>query len=148
MRSCGSRSAATQFSSLGEMAGVKARDLRDVYSGAPAVGIDDDIVGELTDAKLIYDAWSAGAAAMAQWAPDVTPVIWPEHLDIAIAVDEVSYGVSPGDDYCVGPYAYVGPFTPRTGEFWNAPFGALLELGERPDAVAILDFFRAGRQHL
>ena len=34
-------------------------------------------------------------------------------------------GVSAGDDYYPTPYAYVGPWTQRTGPFWNAPFGAL-----------------------
>ena len=33
-------------------------------------------------------------------------------------------GVSAGDDYYPRPYAY-GPWTQRTGPFWNAPFGAL-----------------------
>ena len=26
------------------------------------------------------------------------PVLWPEHLDVAVAVDAVNYGGSPGDD--------------------------------------------------
>ena len=38
------------------------------------------------------------------------PVLWPEHFDLAIDVDEVNYGVSPGDGYHGAPYAYVGPW--------------------------------------
>ena len=44
------------------------------------------------------------------------------------------------------PYAYVGPWTPLTGEFWNAPFGAALtadRIGTADDAVA---FCTKGRE--
>jgi len=50
------------------------------------------------------------------------PVLWPEHFDIGITLDEVNYGVSPGDDMIGEPYAYVGPFRRREGAFWNQPF--------------------------
>ena len=45
-------------------------------------------------------------------------------------------GVSTGDDYYPTPYAYVGPWTQRTGPFWNAPFGALYPLDPAPDVDA------------
>jgi hypothetical protein len=57
-------------------------------------------------------------------------------------VGEVTYGVSPGDDSIPQPYAYVGPWTPRTGEFWNTSFGAARPMAELPD---VLEFFRTGR---
>jgi len=60
-------------------------------------------------------------------------------------VDEVNYGVSPGDDHLPEPYAYVGPWTPPTGAFWNAPFGATRTLAELSD---VLEFFTAGRSLL
>jgi hypothetical protein len=50
-------------------------------------------------------------------------VLWPEHFDIGISVDEVNYGVSPGDVHIPEPYAYVGPWHPRVGTFWNTGFG-------------------------
>ena len=44
------------------------------------------------------------------------------------------------------PYAYVGPWTPRTGEFWNASFGALRPADTLPDAAAVQGFFTDGRE--
>jgi glucose 1-dehydrogenase len=35
-------------------------------------------------------------------------VLWPEHLDLAVTVDAVNYGVSPGDDAVPAPYLYGG----------------------------------------
>jgi hypothetical protein len=61
-------------------------------------------------------------------------------------------GVSTGDDYYPTHYAYVGPWTQRTGPFWNAPFGALYPLDPAPDVDAltsyIADFFQRGRKEL
>jgi len=71
-------------------------------------------------------------------------VLWPEHFDLAITVDEVNYGVSPGDAAHPQPYAYVGPWTPRTGEFWNAPFGALRPHTDIPTADALAAWFAEG----
>lgn len=60
----------------------------------------------------------------------------------AVTLDEVNYGVSPGDDAIPEPYAYVGPWTPQTGDFWNASFGAARLLTELTDVLA---FFQKGR---
>ena len=62
---------------------------------------------------VLTEALAAGDAALRAFAPDEEPVLWPEHLDVAIALDEVNYGVSPGDAGVPEPYAYVGPWTPR-----------------------------------
>ena len=74
-------------------------------------------------------------------------MLWPEHFDIGISVDEVNYGVSPGDAHIGEPYAYVGPWSPREGAFWNTPFGAARTLTELPDVVAVSAFFHDGAQH-
>jgi hypothetical protein len=50
--------------------------------------------------------------------------------------------VSPGDEVIPEPYAYVGPWTPQTGEFWNTSFGAARPLAELTDVLA---FFQQGR---
>jgi hypothetical protein len=71
-------------------------------------------------------------------------VLWPEHFDVAVTLDEVNYGVSLGDGYLPEPYAYVGPWQPRTGEFWNAPFGAAKPL----TGMDVEDFFRTGLRQL
>jgi len=56
-----------------------------------------------------------------------------------------SYGLSPGDAGNPRPYAYVGPWTPREGAFWNVAFGALRRAGDLPDAGAVAAFFAEGR---
>jgi hypothetical protein len=69
---------------------------------------------------------------MRRFAPSEEPILWPEHFDLGIALDEVNYGVSPGDNGHPLPYAYVGPWTPREGEFWNASFGAVRTAEQLP----------------
>jgi hypothetical protein len=110
--------------------------------------------GHDPDAPLAVDpaaagllaAWFArGEAALRSLFPDVEQVLWPEHFDLALGVDEVNYGVSPGDAGHPLPYAYVGPWEPREGPFWNAPFGALKEGDELPDVAALVEFLRGGR---
>jgi hypothetical protein len=64
---------------------------------------------------------------------------------VGFALDEVNYGASPGDTSHTGPYAYVGPWTTREGEFWNAPFGALRDADDLADVDAVVTFFAAGR---
>ncbi len=120
--------------------------------GAPGLyadgsGVDPDEPLELDPAALaLLLSWFGIAdAALRSFAPDEEPVLWPEHFDIGVAVDEVNYGASPGDAHHGAPYAYVGPWTPRTGDFWNAPFGALRAAAELPDAEALAGFFAAGR---
>ena len=74
-------------------------------------------------------------------------MLWPEHFDIATTLDEVNYGVSPGDDYLAAPYAYVGPWD-RDGlddAFWNAGFGAAAPLDTLGDETAVAAFFAQGR---
>lgn len=72
------------------------------------------------------------------------PQLWPEHFDLACAMAEVNFGGSPGDDGHPEPYLYVGPWTPRTGAFWNEPFGAGLTAAEVSDAAAAIAFFEEG----
>ena len=97
-------------------------------------------------AGRLGSAFSIGDTALRRLAPDATPVLWPEHFDVATTLDEVNYGVSPGDGYCDEPYAYVGPFQPRAGAFWNAPFGALRTLAELSDVDGVFAFFTEGQR--
>jgi len=70
----------------------------------------------------------------------------PEHFDVAIRVQDMNFGVSPGDGFIEEPYAYVGIASPPAGDmFWNAPFGAAVPLRELPDARAATRFFSEGR---
>lgn len=130
------------FRERAQQVGVEARRLDDVYSGGPKIEPDTPIDLDPAAARHLADAFARGDAALRAFAPDLTPVLWPEHFDVAITVGEVNYGVSPGDDGIPAPYAYVGPWTPRTGEFWNAPFGAARLMTELDD---VLEFFLAGQ---
>jgi hypothetical protein len=127
-------------------AGVTAGEPAGVYAGGPGIKPEDTIVFDAEAVKTLLRAFADGDRALREFAPDAVPVLWPEHFDVAITVDEVNYGVSPGDGYLGEPYAYVGPFEPRRGEFWNAPFGAAHPLRDLGGAVA--GFFRAGRERL
>lgn len=81
-----------------------------------------DLSGRATAAVL--RALIDGRRALKRLFPGEEPVLWPEHLDVAVTVGEVNYGISAGDGEHPLPYAYVGPWTPRAGAFWNEPFGA------------------------
>ena len=116
-------------------AGIEMRALDDIYSGGCGLTADYRLAVDETAAAELAEAFRRGDEALATFAPDAKRVLWPEHFDIGITVDEVNYGVSPGDSYLEVPYAYVGPWQPGDfeGSFWNAPFGSarpLLELGD------------------
>jgi hypothetical protein len=71
--------------------------------------------------------------------------LWPEHFDLAMTIEKVNFGASPGDAEHPEPYLYVGPFERRAGPFWNEPFGASRARGHVTDVAAAVDFFVAGR---
>jgi hypothetical protein len=121
------------------------------YPPASGCSADDEVVVDAAAAALIEDAFRLGHRALKRLSGE-QPVVWPEHLDVAVTVEGVNYGVSPGDDYLGEPYAYVGPHVPRTGEFWNAPFGAARTItalastrGPGDAADAVLAFFNEGQ---
>ncbi len=132
------------YAEVAAAAGVTLRSLADLYSDHAGIDPDDHI--ELDPAHLaeLTGALAVGDAALRAFAPDETPVLWPEHLDVAITLDEVNYGVSPGDGAVPEPYAYVGPWTPRTGDFWNVSFGAARPLSDLGSADAVAEFFKQG----
>lgn len=134
------------YSEVAAEAGVTAGEPAGVYSGGPGVHPEETITFDADTLNALLRAYSIGDRALREFAPDTAPVLWPEHFDVAIVLDEVNYGVSPGDGYSGEPYAYVGPFEAREGEFWNAPFGAAKPLRDLGDAVTA--FFRTGHDLL
>lgn len=124
--------------------GLEAAPPEGVYSDTSGVEPGETLQVDADDALLLARWWAAGDEALRALAPDQEPVIWPEHFDAGIGLDEVNYGVSPGDGSSAEPYAYVGPWTPREGGFWNAPFGAVRTLSQVPTAADVLEFFREG----
>ena len=132
------------FEGLARAAGVEARTLRGVYAEGPAPGLNDPVVVDPGAADVILGAFAIGDAALRAFAPAEEPVLWPEHFDVAITSAEVNYGVSPGDTYLLEPYAYVGPWAPRRGDFWNAAFGVTRPMTELPDVATLIGFFEEG----
>ncbi|HTK66912.1 MAG TPA: hypothetical protein VL595_31350 [Pseudonocardia sp.] len=131
---------------LAEVAGIDIGRPEGVYTDTSALDPDTPLAVDPTAATVICDWFGVGDAGLRRFAPDAEPVLWPEHFDLGISLDEVNYGISPGDAGHPGPYAYVGPWEPRQGEFWNVSFGALRPAADLPDADAIAAFFAAGRE--
>ena len=126
-----------------------------VAAGRPEAGYQDGAGGDLDQtltvdpdqADLIMAALSLGHDALLALAPEQTPVLWPEHFDVAIRADDTNFGVSPGDGFIDQPYAYVGVSSVPAGDpFWNAPFGAARPLRDLGGVAAVTAFFDQGRQ--
>ncbi|GAA1517444.1 hypothetical protein GCM10009677_58470 [Sphaerisporangium rubeum] len=128
---------------LGEATGEGAWKPEGVYHDGSGASPDDAVRVDAEAAGVLAEALRRGDAALREFASGVTPVLWPEHFDLGITVDEVNYGVSLGDGYLGEPYAYVGPWQARDGEFWNAPFGAARPLSQVED---LRGFFEEGRR--
>ncbi|MFC6081139.1 hypothetical protein [Sphaerisporangium aureirubrum] len=128
---------------LGAATGAGAGAPEGLYHDGSGGSADDVPAVDPGAAKVLAEALARGDAALRVFAPEQTPVLWPEHFDLGVTVSEVNYGMSLGDGYLGEPYAYVGPWQPREGAFWNAPFGAARPLAEAGDLVA---FFAEGRR--
>jgi hypothetical protein len=142
--------------SLGELAahaGVRFGLAGAPYHPASGSHSHDVAVVDAGAAAELVAAWWAGHRAMTELAAasevdgDTTPVLWPEHFDLGVTIQEVNYGVSPGDDQIDRPYAYVGPWTPRQGAFWTHAFGAARLISDLGDHGGVLEFFTEGRHH-
>jgi hypothetical protein len=117
-----------------------------LYQDGPGIEADDAVEVDPSAARWLAHCFALGDAALRGLFPGADPVIWPEHFDIGVTVDKVNYGVSPGDVFRPEPYAYVGPHTPRPGEFWNAPFGAARTIRELGGVIGIMAFMETGRR--
>ena len=117
----------------------------DVYREGSGVDPDERLSFEPDPLALLLGWFARGDEALRIFAPDEERVLWPEHFDVGYALDEVNYGVSPGDAEHPGPYAYVGPWTRREGAFWNTSFGAARAAADLPDVDAVVRFFTDAR---
>jgi hypothetical protein len=132
------------YAEVGTAVGVMPRRLDDVYSDPLDVAPEEPIELDRDDLVTLLDALEVGDTALRMFAPGAEPVLWPEHLDVAITLDEVTFGVSPGDALLPAPYAYVGPWEPRSGPFWDQPFGAARPLSSLAGVDGVAAFFREG----
>lgn len=148
----GTSSVALDGLSLAEIAaaaGVSSAAPEEVYrSSTPSAG-EFRVELDPASVQVVHAALAVGDDALrrlaAQWdEPLGEPVLWPEHFDVSCSVTGATLGVSPGDQYIDGPYAYVVPDNPHEGAFWNQPFGAAQPLAGSADPDSVLRFFVDG----
>jgi hypothetical protein len=139
------------YRGLGDEAGIGAGAPEGVYHDGSGVGLDEEVVVDPAGAAILESALAIGddalrrlAAAHGRTGADGAPVLWPEHFDVGVTLDEVNYGVSPGDSGIGEPYAYVGPWARRAGAFWDQPFGSARTVRELGGADAVLAYFETG----
>lgn len=149
----------TTLRAAGRFVGIDPGAPADVYTPSTPLDLDADLPIDPVAADELARFLATVDAALEALRSDIdgghaTPdhaiVLWPEHFDLATAIDDVNYGGSPADADHPAPYLYVGPWNPPPvdGDFWNEPFGA-----SRPDAATTtadeaLAFFREGRRRL
>jgi hypothetical protein len=117
-----------------------------LYPDSSDVRPDDVLELDRDAARWLATCWAAGDTALRRLSAE-QPILWPEHFDVGVLADGFGFGVSPGDGYVAEPYAYVSPPAPRSGTFWNAPFGAARPMREldNADPDTVLAFFAEGR---
>src|ERR1700722_16953309 len=139
-----------------QLAGVAPGAPASVYTPATVCDPDAPLDIDPVSADTVAQWHALGDDALRRWAAVLDPAaparatLWPEHFDVAIEVDGVTYGASPGDHDIAEPYLYVGtpPDRRSSDRFWNAPFGAACSwetISDAPDAVR---FFQSGHRHL
>jgi hypothetical protein len=139
-----------------QLAGVAAGAPTSVYTPTTVCDPDAPLDIDPVSANAVAQWHALGDDALRRWAALLDPAtpahatLWPEHFDVAIEVDGITYGASPGDDDIAEPYLYVStPADRRSSDrFWNAPFGAMCSweaISNGPDAVR---FFQSGHRHL
>jgi len=145
------RIADTTAEALGLAVGVIPGEPKDLYGDGTGATTLEVINADVAAAEWITECLEVGDAALKAFAlqvfsQQVDPILWPEHFDVAITVDGVGYGMSPGDSHHALPYAYVGIADPPADEFWNAPFGALHAMQDLGDVASTQEFFTEGQR--
>lgn len=141
------RARLTTLRAAAAFVGVTAGAPAEVYTPSTPLDLDAPLIIDAGEALRLAAWFQLGDEALQRFAPDVPAQLWPEHFDLAITLDDVNYGASPGDHHSAEPYLYVGPAggAPAADAFWNAPFGAM----RTRDTVAGVDdavaFFVEGR---
>jgi hypothetical protein len=133
------------FGELADQLGVEFGAPANLYSEGSGARSDDVVDLDPAAVRLIVDWFMLSDAALRELDPSQQPILWPEHFDVAILLDNRSYGSSPGDDFHPTPYAYVSARDHDGGPFWNAPFGALKDAAECRSTGDLVAFWREGR---
>ena len=136
------------FAEMAEAIGVVFGAPQDAYPDGRGVTAGDDVSLDPAAARLIQDWYVLADAALRVLAPRETPILWPEHFDVAILLDDVSFGASPGDAFHAMPYAYVSAGAHDDSDFWNAPFGAVRSHQQMPHVDDLVGFWQAALSSL
>ncbi len=136
------------FAQLADALGVDFGAPPDGYPDGSEASATDDVTLEAASARLIQDWYLLTDAALRVLAPRETPILWPEHFDVAILLDNASYGASPGDGFHAMPYAYVSSGEHDDSDFWNAPFGAIRSHEQIRSIDDLVTFWREAQAEL
>ncbi len=133
------------FGQLAAELGVDFGPPPDSYPDGSGAGPLDVVSLDVASAQLIATWFVQADAALRVLAPRETPILWPEHFDVAVLLDDISYGASPGDAFHAMPYAYVSSSQHNDSDFWNAPFGAVRSHEQMPGVDDLVGFWRAAQ---
>lgn len=152
----------TSLVAAAAFAGVELSADPGIGHDPPPLGDPESPLAVSAEAAQAIGAWFAYSSSIleafraeldAAGRPCSEVQLWPEHFDLGCNIEGVNFGCSPGDGFAAEPYVYVGPWNTEgfpDGNFWNAPFGAVLtykELLAAPDpASAALEFLRHGAE--
>ena len=136
------------FAELADALGVDFGPPPDAYPDGSEASPADDVALDAASARHIQDWYLLADAALRVMAPRQTPILWPEHFDVAILLDDTSYGASPGDGFHATPYAYVSSSDHDDSDFWNAPFGAIRGHEQMHGIDDLVTFWRAAQARL
>jgi hypothetical protein len=142
----------TTLRSAGTLVGITPGLPPGIYEPATPLDVDAGLEVDPNAARAIADWYALGLQALETLtsahrdASASAPTLWPEHFDLAITMEEVTFGASPGDAYHPGPYLYVAPFEKRSGAFWNEPFGAGRVGADVAAVTDAVQFFEEGRR--
>jgi len=101
---------------VAEALGIRPGAPEDLYADGSGVGPDEVLVVDASASEHLMTAFAAGDAALRAFAPGATPVLWPEHFDLATELGAThvvnAMDVSPeqADELHDEPYLYVVPW--------------------------------------
>jgi hypothetical protein len=136
------------FAQMADALGVDFGAPPDGYPDGSGASPGDDVALDEPSARLLLDWYLLTDAALRVVAPRETPILWPEHCDVAILLDDISYGASPGDSFHAMPYAYVSAGEHGNSDFWNAPFGAIRSYQLMKSLQDLVSFWRTAQRLL
>ena len=106
---------------------------------------------DATHAELLADFFALTDVALAEFRrrhagerPTIAQ-LFPHHFDLAITMQEVNFGGSPGDADHDQPYLYVGPWSISPHPEWNEAWGASMPWSPQTTTEQVVEFFERGR---